>query len=108
MPNQQQEISVCLSDIPRDKMRKGNNGKIYVNLTISKRKEPDQWNRDLKVYVSQTKEDRTTGATKVYVGGGRTVVFEERNSPPPSQDEMDNVIPPNQNDKEENLPFPCP
>lgn len=67
------DISLCLSDIPKTKMTKGKNDKIYINLAIGARKEADQWGRDLKVYVSQSKEEREAGQAKVYVGAGRTV-----------------------------------
>lgn len=67
------DISLCLSDIPKEKMTKGRNDKIYINLAIGARKEADQWGRDLKVYVNQSKEEREAGTAKVYVGAGRTV-----------------------------------
>lgn len=87
-----QEISVCLSDIPREKMHKADNGKIYVNLTVAKRREPDQWKRDLKVYVSQLKEEREAGKVKVYVGAGRTIEFQPKKITPPSNNDLDELL----------------
>lgn len=92
MKQEMQEISVCLNDIPREKMRKGNNGKIYFSLTIAKRKEPDQWKRDLKVYISQSKEDREKNVPKIYVGGGKTITFESQEQEPPTAEEMEAIL----------------
>jgi hypothetical protein len=53
-------ISICLSDIPREKLKKATNGKIYVNLIVAERHKPDQFSNDLTVYVDQTKEERSS------------------------------------------------
>lgn len=86
-------LSICLSDIPREKMRKGNNGKIYTTITVSARKEPDQWKRDLKVYMSQSQEERRGGVNKVYIGGGQTVKVAESVENPSSK-EVDEMFSP--------------
>lgn len=67
-----EKIRVCLSDLPKEKMRKGNNGKIYITLIVDVRKDPDQWGQNLKVYVDQSQEDRQKHCPKIYVGGGKT------------------------------------
>lgn len=67
------ELSICLSDIPREKMVKlERNGKIYLNLDVALRKEPDQWGRDLKVMVHRNKEQRDNGEALIYCGAGRS------------------------------------
>lgn len=101
----QQEISVCLSDIPKDHMSKANNGKIYTNITIAMRKETDQWGRDLKVYMTPTKADREKKAPKCYVGGGKTFIFAAMVDSAPSDEEINNVIPPADESEENPLPF---
>lgn len=101
----QQEISLCLSDLPRDHMTKGNNGKLYMNLTIAMRKEPDQWGRDLKVYVTPTKKDKENHSAKVYVGGGKTFIFAENQSASPTDDEINAIIPPPEANEKSDLPF---
>lgn len=88
------DISVCLSDIPKEKMSKAENGKIYVNLTVAKRKEPDQWKRDLKVFVSQLKSEREAGQVKVYVGAGRTIEFKPKEQVPPTDKDLENLLAP--------------
>lgn len=101
----QQEISICLSDIPRDKMSKAKNGKIYCNIIVGMRKEPDQWGRDLKVYMQPTKEDREQKKNKTYVGGGKTFIFAQGQINQPSDNEINEVIPPNANNEKDDLPF---
>lgn len=81
LQNVQLECSVCLSDIPKEMMRKGSNGKIYTNITVGMRKDPDQWGRTLKVFMTQTKEIRESGATKVYIGGGKLFIFNNGDQP---------------------------
>lgn len=101
----QQEISLCLSDLPRDHMTKGNNGKLYMNLTIGIRREPDQWGRDLKVYVSPTRDDKAKQSPKVYVGGGKMIIFASGEAECPSQEDIDAVIPPQNINEESDIPF---
>lgn len=96
------ELSVCLSDIPKCKMSKGQNGKIYVNLTVSKRREPDQWKRDLKVYVSQLRAEREAGQAKVYVGAGKTVQFDAKQGKEPSDADVSALL----NTEEEDVYVP--
>lgn len=89
------EISLCLTDLPKDHLQKAKNGKIYIDLVASPRKEPDQWGRDVKVAVVQTKKDREEKLPKCYVGGGRMITFAIGQTEQPSEKDL-----------EENLPFP--
>ena len=101
----QQEISLCLSDIPKNKMSKAKNGKIYCDIVIGIRKEPDQWGRDLKVYMKPTKEDREQKAPKVYVGGGKTFIFAQGQQNQPTDEEINNIIPTDTTNEKGDLPF---
>jgi len=86
-------ISICLSDIPREKLKKATNGKIYVNLIVAERREPDQYGNDLTVYVDQTKEEREAKTDKAYVGAGRAYSFSAPGVSPESVDDMPQVSP---------------
>lgn len=95
------EISLCLSDIPKDKMSKAKNGKIYVDIVSAMRKEPDQWNRDVKVYIKPSEADRKNQAPKVYVGGGRLITFAKESGATPTDEDISNLMPfdvPNEKD----------
>jgi hypothetical protein len=70
-----QKISICLSELPKEKMKTVSNGKIYVNLIVADRREPDQFGNNLTVYADQSKEEREARVDKIYVGAGRTYSF---------------------------------
>lgn len=73
-------ISVCLSDIPKEKINVGKNGKKYVNLVVDDKKETDKFGNDTSVYVNQTKEERNNKEVRVYVGNGKTYTFDRQPS----------------------------
>ena len=89
----QLEISLCLSDLPKDKMTQAKNGKIYLDVVAAIRKEPDQWGRDIKVYAKPTEADRKAQAAKVYVGGGRMITFATSSGETPSEEELKEKLP---------------
>ena len=105
MKTEQQEVSICLNDIPREKMRVNDKGKIYVSITIAKRKEKDQWGRDLKVYITQTREDREKNLPKVYVGGGKTIIFESTEQDPPTEEALNDLYKDLKQKPNEDLPY---
>lgn len=82
MENSLINLSVCLSDIDKTKIKKASNGKLYAGITVRMRKEPDQYGQDVYAYMQQSKEEREAKAEKVYVGNGKRVVFTQ------SPDEM--------------------
>lgn len=50
-------ISVCLSDIPKEHITKSQNGKSYVNLKVSAKREPDQYGKTHSVEVDTWKPE---------------------------------------------------
>lgn len=65
-------LSICLSDIPKEKIQVSEkNGKMYVNVIVTDRREPDKFGNDATVYMSQTKEEREAKADKEYIGQGQ-------------------------------------
>lgn len=77
MQNSLINMSICLSDIDKTKIKKAKNGKLYIGLTIRQRKEPDQYGQDVYAHIAQTKEEREAKVDKVYVGNGKLVNFNE-------------------------------
>lgn len=69
------DISLCLSDMPKNMLRKADSGKVYASITVAIRKNLDQWNRDVKVSMTQTKKQREDALPKMYVGGGKVYRF---------------------------------
>lgn len=60
--------SICLTDIPKDKITEGKNGKKYLNITLWVNDTPDQYGNIGSVQVSQTKDQREAGEKKTYIG----------------------------------------
>ncbi len=52
-----QAVSICLDDIPSEHITNHKNGKRYAKITISKKKETDQFGNDLSVMVDTWKPD---------------------------------------------------
>lgn len=67
--------SICLTDIPEDKITTSSNGKKYVNIVVDQRKEKDQYDNTHTVYMSQSKDERQAKVPKKYVGNGKEYTF---------------------------------
>jgi hypothetical protein len=67
-------ISICLTDLPKDKIKEGKNGKKYINLCAASRKEVNQYGDTHTVYVSQTKEEREVNIPLTFVGAGKEFI----------------------------------
>lgn len=80
--------SICLSDIPKEKIKASANGKKYLNICIAKRREPDNYDNTHTIYVSQTKEERETKAPKSYIGSGRLYDPQPEVNTPEEVDQM--------------------
>lgn len=50
-----QKVSICLSDLPKEYITTAKNGKKYINLNINKKKESDQYGKDISVSVDTWK-----------------------------------------------------
>jgi hypothetical protein len=53
-------VSICLSDLPKEHITTAANGKKYINVTVSKKKETDQFGKDLTVTVDTWKPNQET------------------------------------------------
>lgn len=62
--------SICLSDIPKERMTKAANGKTYANIIIGS-KDEDQYGNNVYISMSQSKEERESGQKKTYIGNGK-------------------------------------
>ena len=68
-------LSICLSDLPKEKIQTSTNGKKYINLVVDKRKEAGKYGETHTLYVSQSKEEREAKDDKKYVGSGKEYVY---------------------------------
>jgi hypothetical protein len=67
-------ISICLTELPKDKIKQAGNGKKYISLCVASRKETDMYGNTHTVYVSQSKEEREANTKTVFVGAGKEFV----------------------------------
>jgi hypothetical protein len=67
-------ISICLSDLPKDKIKKAGNGKKYINLCVSSLREAGKYGDTHTVFVSQTKEEREAKTPVTFVGSGKEFI----------------------------------
>lgn len=91
-------VGICLSDIPKERIKRAENGKAYVNIVVSERRDPDQYGNTHTIYMYQTKEERDAKANRSYIGQGKAVVFNSTSTP-----EKIETLPPI--DQFEDLPF---
>jgi hypothetical protein len=64
-------VDLCLSDLPKEKIRQAKNGKKYITLIISKRQAVGQYGETHTLSVSRTKEERDAQVPTIYVGSGK-------------------------------------
>lgn len=64
------KISICLTDLPKEKITTAGNGKKYVDLVVSERREPSKYGDTHTIYIPQSKEEQQSNAQRVYVGKG--------------------------------------
>ena len=60
--------AICVSDIPKEKIWKAKSGKSYLSVNIWINDTTDQYGNNGSIIINQTKEDRESGAKKIYVG----------------------------------------
>lgn len=52
-------INICLSDLPAEfRVKSEKNGKVYIKLTVSKKKEKDQYGKTHSVTVNTWKPEK--------------------------------------------------
>ena len=91
-------LNICLSDIDKSKIFTAKNGKKYLSVVVTERKEVDQYGNDLVVYVSQSKDERDNKVQKNYIGNGKTygeksttAQQQEAPQPQPQEEETDDL-----------------
>lgn len=69
-------LSICLSDIPKDRIKLANNGKKYLNVTVQDLREADEYGNTHSLYCTQTKEEREAKEKRTFIGRGKEFVFQ--------------------------------
>lgn len=60
--------SICLSDIPEEKITEGKNGKKYLNVKLWVNDVPDRYENIGSIQIQQTKDEREAGNKATYIG----------------------------------------
>lgn len=68
-------VSICVSDIPRDQIKIAKNGKKYIAVCVSQLREPDSYENTHSVFMRQTKEEREAKVPRVFIGRGKAINF---------------------------------
>jgi hypothetical protein len=87
-------MSICLSDIPKDRILKHSNGKLYLPIQTYDYDEPDKYDNDFSVSISLTKEEieaKNNGQDikRVFIGNGR--IWENQGMQPATEDDTDDL-----------------
>lgn len=70
--------SICLSDIPREQMRKAENGKIYLNFHIREMREHDRYGNTHYLDCRPKKEEVREGVNYYF---GKAVEWKPKEEP---------------------------
>ena len=81
--------SICVSDIPKDKLTQAKNGKLYLNVDIWINEEKDKYDNIGSVSVRQSKEQREAKEKKTYIGNFKK--SELRQPDAPAQNVIDDL-----------------
>lgn len=91
--------SICLTDIPRQFIREGRNGKKYLNIYIGERKQPSQYGDTHFIKVSIPREQQQEGED-YFIGDAKELAARTQQSAPkaapaaapiPPQDDNDDL-----------------
>lgn len=96
-------LSICLSDLPKDRIKTAANGKKYIDLTCTSRRETGKYGETHTVYVSQSKEEREANTPITYVGSGKEFML--RNNSTQSASPQPQTAPQSASNGEDDLPF---
>lgn len=87
-------LSICVSDIPKDRILKHENGKMYMNLSTWDNDEPDKFGNDFSISMSPTKEEierRKSGekVDRIFIGNGK--IWEQKEMETITQEDHDDL-----------------
>lgn len=87
-------LNICVSDIPKNRILKHENGKMYMNISTWDYEEEDKFGNDFSVSMSPTKEEiekRKKGEKidRIFIGNGR--IWESKEMQPISDEDKDDL-----------------
>lgn len=87
-------MSICVSDIPKDRILKHENGKMYLSISTWDYEESDKYDNDFSISILPNKEEierRKNGEKidRIFLGNGR--IWEQKVMEPITEDEADDL-----------------
>lgn len=67
--------SICLSDIPKDLIQVGTNGKTYLNVSVNQRREPGRYGHTHYIKVNPPKGATVPSGANLYIGDLKPSAF---------------------------------
>ena len=77
-------LDICLSDIPKERMKTARNGKVYLKAIIKPRKEMDKDGYDHYIAAFVPKEEREQGAGPEFIGRAQEKHYDDAPAPRPA------------------------
>lgn len=101
--------SICLDDIPKDKITKSKNGKRYLNISQYLNNDLNNYGNHGSIYVKQNQSEIDSKANMQFIGNSKVVFTDgvmpnvaERNNNAPQQQTTKQVV---EEEEESDLPF---
>lgn len=87
-------MSICVSDIPKERLLKHDNGKVYLLIQTYDYDAPDKYDNDFSVSMQLTKEEQETkkagGEVKrIFLGSGR--IWDDKGMQPITEEKHDDL-----------------
>ncbi len=93
-------LDICLSDIPKERIKTASNGKKYLKAIINPRKAPDSDGYDHYIAAFVPKEERNDGEGPAFIGRAQEKNFDRDRQP--AQQRTASVA---DDDPKDDLPF---
>ena len=74
-------LDICLSDIPKERIKTASNGKKYLKAIINPRKAPDSDGYDHYIAAFVPKEERNDGEGPAFIGRAQEKNFDRDRQP---------------------------
>lgn len=64
-------LDICLSDIPKERIKEARNGKKYLKIVVGELRQRDDHDNDHYVSVYVPREERHEGDKTIFIGRGK-------------------------------------